>query len=361
MWHATWNINHQQHKPVHVLRGVRDRSKSWHIRGTSVKYNGYLKYAILLAAATFGAAGVDAGDIFVGGPEGVVFVGDSESGNFEFFGVCGGPIDSMTIYEGRLYLGDPAGVVYSFDLETTAFEGSFSISNDATAMVVDEGTLLISGSDGSVVRVDPITGLELETMTSPVDIWTMTSRDNFIYVGGPSMYIHRADTADGQFYYFACLCFGPTHSLTTTESHLYIGDEFNTIWLASLADGSVVNAFSTTEAPTAMLSEGDELIVASAEGNVSRVDNQTGVVNIVFNTPIEIQAMAAPPAPQCAGDVTGNGIVDLSDLSALLTNYGTPTGAYANDGDTDDDGDGAIGLEDLGTLLANYGSVCTFE
>ncbi len=58
----------------------------------------------------------------------------------------------------------------------------------------------------------------------------------------------------------------------------------------------------------------------------------------------------------CAGDVNGDSVVDLSDLGALLANFGVTSGATRGQGDLDGDGD--VDLSDLGTLLAAYGAPC---
>lgn len=58
----------------------------------------------------------------------------------------------------------------------------------------------------------------------------------------------------------------------------------------------------------------------------------------------------------CPGDVDGNGQIGLSDLSTLLSNFGTPSGAGPEQGDLDDDGD--VDLQDLAGLLAVFGSAC---
>jgi Domain of unknown function (DUF4394) len=63
-----------------------------------------------------------------------------------------------------------------------------------------------------------------------------------------------------------------------------------------------------------------------------------------------------PEQPNCPGDVDSDGDVDLTDLSTLLTNFGTPSGAMRDDGDLDGDGD--VDLSDLSQLLSNFGATC---
>jgi len=58
----------------------------------------------------------------------------------------------------------------------------------------------------------------------------------------------------------------------------------------------------------------------------------------------------------CPGDLDFNGVIDLSDLAQLLSNYGTTSGATYTDGDLDADGD--VDLSDLAALLAVYGESC---
>ncbi len=61
-------------------------------------------------------------------------------------------------------------------------------------------------------------------------------------------------------------------------------------------------------------------------------------------------------APNCPGDLDGDLDVDLNDLSVLLANFGTTSGADPADGDLDGDGD--VDLTDLSNLLANFGLTC---
>lgn len=58
----------------------------------------------------------------------------------------------------------------------------------------------------------------------------------------------------------------------------------------------------------------------------------------------------------CPGDLNGDQFVDLGDLTTVLSNFGTPSGAISSDGDLDGDGD--VDLADLSSLLGNFGSTC---
>jgi len=64
----------------------------------------------------------------------------------------------------------------------------------------------------------------------------------------------------------------------------------------------------------------------------------------------------------CTADIDGSGdcIVSLSDLSRLLCNYGTTTGATHGMGDIQPypSGDGDVDLQDLAELLRQYGDDC---
>jgi hypothetical protein len=53
------------------------------------------------------------------------------------------------------------------------------------------------------------------------------------------------------------------------------------------------------------------------------------------------------------GDLDGDGVVDLTDLTILLAHFGTLGGATLQDGDIT--GDGSVDLGDLTLLLANFG------
>src|SRR5262245_34633459 len=66
---------------------------------------------------------------------------------------------------------------------------------------------------------------------------------------------------------------------------------------------------------------------------------------------IRIAWSAAP----CLGDLDGDGVVGLSDLTLLLSHFGA-TEAEAADGDLDGDAD--VDLADLTILLSRFGAIC---
>jgi len=65
--------------------------------------------------------------------------------------------------------------------------------------------------------------------------------------------------------------------------------------------------------------------------------------------------LSASVRAQCPGDVTGNGLVDGTDLGALLTAWGTSGGEFG----ADITGDGIVDGADLGVLLVKWGPCVT--
>ncbi|MCC6359808.1 MAG: VCBS repeat-containing protein [Phycisphaerales bacterium] len=97
-----------------------------------------------------------------------------------------------------------------------------------------------------------------------------------------------------------------------------------------------------------------------------RADLATGVyqeevVRLMLNrttaaTSVDVNGNGVPDECECPGDLDGNLSVDLADLSRLLSNFGTGSGAIYEQGDLDGDGD--VDLADLSGLLARFGASC---
>ncbi|MEA1950883.1 MAG: LamG-like jellyroll fold domain-containing protein [Planctomycetota bacterium] len=83
-------------------------------------------------------------------------------------------------------------------------------------------------------------------------------------------------------------------------------------------------------------------------------DGLIGGSILVFDgalTAEEVAALIGGPIP---GDANKDGIVDVSDLGILATNYGAASGKSWGEGDFT--GDGAVDVSDLGILATNYGA-----
>lgn len=64
-----------------------------------------------------------------------------------------------------------------------------------------------------------------------------------------------------------------------------------------------------------------------------------------------------PLAPvDCVGDADGSGVVDFSDITTVLANFGAVTAPF---GTGDANGSGLVDFSDITTVLANFGATCS--
>ncbi len=118
--------------------------------------------------------------------------------------------------------------------------------------------------------------------------------------------------------------------------------------------GTVLLAAGSFAAPSAC---GDyNFSLANVVANVLQQANDPPAFSPVVQATTDTSAATLSFTVGLAGDLDGNGTVDLADLAALLANYDTPSGMTYADGDLDGDGD--VDLSDLAIMLANYGSTC---
>ncbi len=82
----------------------------------------------------------------------------------------------------------------------------------------------------------------------------------------------------------------------------------------------------------------------------------TALLGAMCSTTSDAATLTVTASADCPEDLDADGDIDLSDLSQLLGNYGTTSGAAPEDGDLDGDGD--VDLADLSALLAVYGTTC---
>jgi hypothetical protein len=108
---------------------------------------------------------------------------------------------------------------------------------------------------------------------------------------------------------------------------------------------------------------GGNALITSDMGDIDQDGNTAEQIPVDFDgntrirdTVVDRGAFEFQPPCDLAGDLNGDGSVDLTDLATLLGNYGTLSGANADDGDTDGDHD--VDLADLTALLSSFGQSC---
>ena len=312
--------------------------------------------AVVVSAALVGpglSVPAQAADLFIAGPLGAVWKGDSVTGQFELFGdLCLGPINALAITNGTVYAGDETGAILRWDLATGDLLGVFDVGASVTAMVVDGGDLLVSELAGSIWRVDAKTGVFQSTLTSPVPIEAMVIDGNDLFVSGPLGGVWKGDAHTGGFVYFGCACAGAVQGMAIDDTTLYASDNFGQFESYDLATGALTNEGFLPFATTAMLSGGQELLISDPNGNVHRFDPLAWAVTDTMPSPINILAMAMPVAGvSCFWDLDSDGDVGVSDLLTLLGTWGpVPT-----PDPPDFNGDGFVTVVDLLEMLAHWG------
>lgn len=101
--------------------------------------------------------------IFVGSDIGIVMSSPVGQDSFAFWGLCGGPITSMTSDGTHLILGTAGGVAYRLDLATELLTNTFNVHSDMSALTAHQGVLFVGDTDGGIQRVVAASGLLLDT------------------------------------------------------------------------------------------------------------------------------------------------------------------------------------------------------
>jgi len=115
-------------------------------------------------------------DVYVGSSFGVVQKGSANTGGFQFWGTCGGPIHSLAKDATHLIVGSSNGMIYRINLGSQAVDTSFAAPNDAQAMVVQGGDLLVGGSDATIRRIQRTTGALKSTLATQVGVSSLALR-----------------------------------------------------------------------------------------------------------------------------------------------------------------------------------------
>jgi hypothetical protein len=113
---------------------------------------------------------VSGDDVYVGSSLGIVQKGDATTGGFQFWGTCGGPVNSLAIDATHLNLGTTSGQIYRLDLATQNVTQTYTVASDAEAMILHEDDLVIGGSNAQILRVRRTDGQVKSTIPAQVAV-----------------------------------------------------------------------------------------------------------------------------------------------------------------------------------------------
>ncbi len=299
--------------------------------------------------------------LLIAGSQGVVHELDTVTGDVNFRGICGGPVNSMIVRDGTLYLGDQNGSVYTFDVATDIVTDAFSVPADASAMSWVGDELVIADSAGTVLYIDPTThAVNSSVQITETDITAIGIDAGGLFVGGFSTVAVRSPLGQNAFSFFAA-CGSMINSMAFSSDTLFLGGiafggaEAGTVYLFDKFEGGI--EYSGTHAvdsdATAMLSVDAMLYIAGSDGKVHEMDPETGTIARVFDTGIDIQAMTPESGfVSCPADYDASGDLNFLDVSRFLDLYST----RLVPGDTN--GDSNFNFIDISNFLNVYTGGC---
>lgn len=321
----------------------------------SASFRPVLRTTVLAAGlAALGAGSpVLAHDLFLGGPQGTILGAEFDGMVFQTLGACGGPINSAALNGDVLLLGDLNGNVYGHNLVSDQTDYYFTLAGSSNpAMVMHAGDLLVSLGTAEIRRVNPDTGVVLDTMTAPTDVQAMLLLGNDLFVSGEDGGIYKGNADNGAFVYFGCTCLGTINALAYHNGAVLAADEFGSVVRFHKTTGAIDGWIFVPGNNSALVVVGDELLVSDSEGAVRRVDPQTGEVISTHSAGTPIAAMVLDNRPVCAADANGDDAIDTADFFAFLEGY------FAEDAAADFNDDGAVNSNDFFAFLTAFAAGC---
>jgi outer membrane protein assembly factor BamB len=307
------------------------------------------------------AGAAQAETLLIAGSQGVVHELDTVTGEVNFRGICGGPVNSMIVRDGTLYLGDHNGTVYTFDVATNIVTSAFSVPADASAMSWVGDELVVADSGGTVHYIDSTThAVNSSVEITETDITAIGIDAGGLFVGGFSTVAVRSPLGQNAFSFFAA-CGSMINSMAFGSDTMFLGGiafggaEAGTVYLFDKFEGGI--EYSGTHAvdsdATAMINAEGMLYIAGSDGKVHEMDPTTGTIARVFDTGIDIQAMTPESGfVSCPADYDASGDLNFLDVSRFMDLYTT----RLIPGDTN--GDSSFNFLDISNFLNVYTGGC---
>ena len=260
----------------------------------------------LLASGVL-AAPAAADRLLVAGPDGVVMQADTDlgvnQGVFEYFACqCSGPIQALAADGQRLYAADEFGQLLVFDVHDGDMLALFSTGLvQINALAAARGSVFAGLEDGTVARIDPLTGQVLGSRKVAAGVRALRAHNGFLFAAGADGAIYRAPVNQGDFNYFTCFCFFDIRDMAIIGGDLLVGDGNGIVARVSSHTGDIITAFFVGQM-TSMTAIGNALFFYYESNEApGMVDAMTGEpLGGGWASPIAVNAMLVIPDPPVA-------------------------------------------------------------
>jgi hypothetical protein len=252
------------------------------------------------------ATSAGAQELFVGSSNTVILKGDALAGDFQVVGACGGVVSSMALQGESLLIGAQSGNVYHYDDSLGAIGFAYAVSNDANAMVRQGAEAFIGGSDGSILRVDALTGNLLGTLSNMFTVDAIGVDDTTLLIASANSFIQQGNTSTGDFEFIGA-CGGSVQSMVRRDDDVFFGTTSGLVYHYDLATQSFTYSFFVASDCKAMVLDGAHILVGGTNGTILRVNSVTGAAigSLAVGMPIEAMAIEnvgeGPGSAYCFG------------------------------------------------------------
>jgi hypothetical protein len=251
-----------------------------------------------LVASGFLAPALHADRLLVAGPDGFVMATDTARDDLQYFTcTCNGPIRAMAADARRLYVADDFEqiVVFGRDdgaLRTFIWPGIGRID----ALAAGGNELFAGAEDGSVARIDPLTGTVLDVRLAPAGVRGLVVHDGNLIASTSDGALWRAPQSGGDFQYFTCFCLGAAKNMVGVGDDFFIMDDWGNVVRVDASSGAIVNGFWAGDASSMAASRTELFFYYDTPGTVARFDPQTGLqLPGKVTSPIAVNAMLVVP------------------------------------------------------------------
>jgi hypothetical protein len=178
--------------------------------------------------------------------------------------------------------------------------------------------LVVGSATGPIRRIDPQTGAVVGSFNAPAGgVHAMWVEGDTLFTGANNTFVNKGNALTGGFT-FLTACGGAVDSMTFANGELILGTTGNTVYRINPASGAYYGTFQHAEPQTAIVSDGQTLLIASGTGAIRRVNQQTGAVLGTLQAPLSIRTMVID---SCPADFNHDGARTVADFAAFQTGF----------------------------------------